>query len=168
MRIFSWQMWLMFGWCLVEDLAICRNYVYILQNLLQGMNQTSATFFEKMIDHFNSMDVNDCKRIPIFLESRCNIIQRECSVYNGSHMNIKAQKNQKLRKKIYNKKTHVMYKKPRRRFSIKLETWRINNHLGSCVVGCMWRCIHNGFIENMQENYKPIIIKLELFKMKGL
>ena len=64
--------------------------MHILQDPIQGMNQTSATFLQRVADHFNSLEVNNCKRTPKSLESRWGLIQRECSIYNGYYFNVKA------------------------------------------------------------------------------
>ena len=57
-----------FGPC--EDIQLCRSHVHISQDPLQMINQTSATFLQRVADHFNSMDVNNCKKTPKSLESR--------------------------------------------------------------------------------------------------
>ena len=62
------------------DIQLCRSHVHILQDLIQDIIQTSATFLQRVADYFNSLEVNYCKKTPKFLESRWGLIQRECSV----------------------------------------------------------------------------------------
>ena len=68
-----------FGPC--EDIQLCRIHVHILQDPKQEINQTSATFLQRVANHFNTMDVNNCKRFSKSLESRWEPIQKECSIY---------------------------------------------------------------------------------------
>ena len=44
----------------------------------------------------------------------------------------------------------------------------ISKHLGSCIVGCIWRRIHSDFIEYLQEGYKKLIINVELLILDSI
>ena len=48
----------------------------------------------------------------------------------------------------YNKRHMLCLKNFIRQFLIKLEIPKIRNHLGSCIVGWIWRRIYSGFIDN--------------------
>ena len=59
-----------------EDIQLYKSHVHISQDAIQGINQTLATFLQRVADHFNSLEVNNCKRTPKSLESRWGLIQR--------------------------------------------------------------------------------------------
>ena len=88
-----------------EDNQLCRSHGHILQDFIQGINQTSATFLQRVADHFNSLEVNICKRTPRSLEPRWGLIQRECSIYNEYYLNVKA-----LNESDIQQKAQMMYK----------------------------------------------------------
>ena len=73
-----------------EDIQLCRSHVHISQDPIQGINQTSVTFLQRVAGHFNSLEVNNCKKTPKSLESRWGLIQRECNIYNAYYLNVKA------------------------------------------------------------------------------
>ena len=72
-----------------EDIQLCRSHLHILQNPIQGINQTSATILQRVADHYNPLDVNNCMKTPKSLESKWRLIQRECNIYNIYYMNVK-------------------------------------------------------------------------------
>ena len=73
-----------------EDIQLCRIHVHILQDPIQKINQTSATFLQRVENHFNSMDINNCKRSSKSLESRWELIQKKSSICNEYYLNIKS------------------------------------------------------------------------------
>ena len=93
-----------------EDIQLYQSHVHILQDSLQGINKTSATFLQKMVDQYNSMDVNNCKRTLKFSESRWGLIQRECTIYNRYYLNMKAQNESDTMEEDIQQKAQVMYK----------------------------------------------------------
>ena len=93
-----------------EDIRLCRTHVHISQDPIQDINQTSATFLQIVADHFNSLEVNNCKSTQKSLESRWGLIQRKCNIYNGYYLNVKALNESGTTEVDIQQKTQVMYK----------------------------------------------------------